>query len=181
MWKKSTCDLLFVWMRKALKCGRTPKVPWGAAGEGQGCGAAQQKWLWCQNTHWLRLPRSHSLSLQGRASWCDGSCCWDCLTSTELHKHQCCPDCWGSAGMERRKKRNEDDVRWDYNQELLSEIGAWEYHGENAVSWLCKVDQTGIIRTSLSNSLDIPLSHSRMCLICSPLKLCREFWSFLSP
>lgn len=48
------------------------------------------------------------------------------------------------------------------------------HYGENVGSWLSgsqKVDQTGIIRRSLANSLKIPLSHNRKCLVCSPLKL----------
>lgn len=51
MWKKAICDLLFVEIRKALKCGRTLKVPQGAAGEGQSGGREQQKWLlWTEDT-----------------------------------------------------------------------------------------------------------------------------------
>lgn len=48
------------------------------------------------------------------------------------------------------------------------------YYGENVGSWLSgfqEIDQTGIIRRSLANSLKRPLSCSRKCLICLPLKL----------
>lgn len=154
MWKKATCVLLFVEIRNVLKRGRTLKV---LQGRGRVVGQDSRSGCGGQKTQWLRLPRSHSLSLQARASWCDGSSCWDCLASLDPPTHQCCPDCWESARRKRKKQRSEDAVRWDYNQELLQEreIEVWEYHGENAVSLLYKADQTGVIR-SLSNSLDIP-------------------------
>lgn len=70
MRKRATCALLFVEIRKALKCGRTLKVPQGAAEEGQGDRTGQQKWLWWPEdtvTEAAKVPQPFpsSLSLPG--------------------------------------------------------------------------------------------------------------------
>ena len=79
----------------------------------------------------------------------------------------------------RQKDRSEDAIRWDYNQEQVQEREIGVIMEKMLVHGSQKVDQTGIIRRSLANSLEVPLSHSRRYLVCSPLKLCREFWSLL--
>lgn len=87
-----------------------------------------------------------------------------------MGKCKCEEESWG-------KERSEGAITWDNNQEQVREREIGVIMEKMLVLGSHKVGQTGTITGSLANSLEIPLSHSRKCLVCPPLKPLREFWS----
>lgn len=182
-WKKTTCYFFFfffffggnnlcwgeLWSVEGRVRGTLKELQ--ERGRAMGQKAGQQGWL--------RLPRSCSLPLQARVFWCSDSCCWDCPPYHIAPQTPVLPQLMGKCKGEEEswgKERSEDAVRWEYNQEQVQEREIGVVMEKMFIHGSQEADETGIIR-SLANSLEIPLSHSRKCLVCSPVKHCREFWS----